>query len=113
MHELALCESIRSAIEAEAGKQDFAVVKRVRLEIGALSDVEPDAMRFGFGVAMAGSIAEGATLEIVETPGGAWCLNCSKPVAVSARFDPCPECGSHQLQVTAGTEMKILELEVM
>lgn len=112
MHELSLCESIRSILEDESAKQSFRAVKRVTLEIGALSGVEPDAMRFGFDVAMAGSVAEGAKLEIVETPGQAWCLSCSKPVSVKARYDSCPECGSHQLQVTGGTEMKILELEV-
>ena len=112
MHELALCESIRTVLETEAANQGFATVKRVKLEIGALSGVEPDAMRFGFDVAMAGSLAEGAALEIAETPGQAWCLICAKPVAVAARYDACPDCGSHQLQVTGGTEMKILELEV-
>ena len=99
-------------LETEAGKQHFTRVKLVRLEIGALSGVEPDAMRFGFDVAMAGSVADGAILDIVETPGEAWCLSCSKPVPVEARYDACPECGSYQLQVTGGTEMKILELEV-
>ena len=112
MHELALCESIRGIIETEAARQDFTAVRRVKLEIGALSGVEAEAMRFGFDVAMAGSVAEGAALEIVETPGSAWCMICSKPVAVNARYDPCPDCGSHQLQVTGGTDMKILELEI-
>lgn len=112
MHELALCESIRSILEAEADRQGFRAVTRVKLEIGALSGVEADAMRFGFDVAMAGSIAEKAHLELVETPGEAWCMACAKPVPVARRYDACPECGSHQLQVTEGTEMKILELEV-
>jgi hydrogenase nickel incorporation protein HypA/HybF len=62
-------------------------------------------MRFSFDMAMAVSIAQGAMQDIFETPGLAWCMICSKPGSVSARYNPCPECGSHQLQVTGGSEM--------
>ncbi|HHO69047.1 MAG TPA: hydrogenase maturation nickel metallochaperone HypA, partial [Gammaproteobacteria bacterium] len=82
------------------------------LEIGSLAGVEIEAMRFGFDVVMKGSLADGARLEIIERPGQAWCLPCAKAVAVAQRFDACPECGSHQLQVTGGEEMRIKELEV-
>ena len=112
MHELSLCESIRTVLETEAEKQAFDAVIRVRLEIGRMSGVEAEAMRFGFDAVMAGSIAESAVLEIVETPGQAWCNMCDMNVPVSARYDPCPQCGSHPLLVTGGTDMKILELEV-
>ncbi|MCG7980654.1 MAG: hydrogenase maturation nickel metallochaperone HypA, partial [Candidatus Thiodiazotropha endolucinida] len=30
----------------------------------------------------------------------------------AARYEACPECGSYQLQVTGGDEMRIKELEV-
>jgi hydrogenase nickel incorporation protein HypA/HybF len=39
-------------------------------------------------------------------------MKCSKNVIVKQRFDECPDCGSYQLQVTSGDEMKIKELEV-
>ena len=112
MHEMSLCESIREIIEDEAGRQAFRKVERVCLEVGKLSGVEVEALRFGFDVVMRGSPADGARLDIVETAGTAWCLPCGKPVTISARYDPCPECGSHQLQVTGGEEMRIRELEV-
>ena len=112
MHEMSICESIRDILEAEAASKAFKSVEVVRLEIGALSGVEPEALRFGFDVVMAGSVAGHARLEIIEVPGEAWCMICGKTVPVTARYDACPECGSHQLQVTSGTEMKIRELEV-
>ena len=112
MHEMSICESIRDILEAEAASKAFKSVEVVRLEIGALSGVEPEALRFGFDVVMAGSVAEHARLEIIEIAGEARCMICGKTVSVTARYDACPECGSHQLQVTSGTEMKIRELEV-
>jgi hydrogenase nickel incorporation protein HypA/HybF len=31
---------------------------------------------------------------------------------MSEVFGACPQCGSHQMQVTGGTEMRVRELEV-
>lgn len=112
MHEMALCESIRSIIEDQARHQDFVRVSRVALEVGPLAGVEVEALKFGFDVAMRGSPAEGAALEIVETPATAWCMPCGVNVPIAERYAPCPHCGSHQLQVTGGEELQIKELEV-
>lgn len=112
MHELSLCEGVLQVMEEQAARQDFRRVTAVWLEVGALAGVELEALRFGFEVVTRGSLAEDARLEILELPGRAWCMVCSAPVDVRARFDACPACGSHQLQVTGGEELRIKELEV-
>jgi len=112
MHEMALCEGVLQVLEEYARKQGYTRVRTVWLEIGDLAGVEVDAMRFGFDVVTRGTLAEGAQLEIVCRPGEAWCLQCAKTVPVKQRFDACPDCGSYQLQVTGGEEMRIKELEV-
>jgi hydrogenase nickel incorporation protein HypA/HybF len=112
MHEMALCEGVIDIIEAEARRQSFSRVTTVWLEIGALSQVEPDAMRFCFDVVAAHSIAARARLEIVRSPGAAWCMTCVKAVTVERRYDACPFCGGYQLQITGGEEMRVKELEV-
>ncbi|RMG37925.1 MAG: hydrogenase maturation nickel metallochaperone HypA [Gammaproteobacteria bacterium] len=112
MHEMTLCESILQILESEAGKQGFSRVKTVWLEIGELSSVEIDAMRFSYEVVTRDSLADGSTLEIIRVPGTAWCMQCARSVNIKQRFDACPDCGSYQLQVTGGEEMRIKELEV-
>jgi hydrogenase nickel incorporation protein HypA/HybF len=112
MHEMSLCEGVLQVLQTEAKKQGFNKVKAVWLEIGDLSSVEPEAMLFSFDVVTRNSLADGAKLNIINVPGDAWCMQCSKNVAVKQRFDECPECGGYQLQVIAGDEMKIKELEV-
>ena len=87
-------------------------MKAVWLEIGDLAGVETGAMRFSFDVVTCGTLADQARLEIIDVPGEAWCMQCSKTVPVKRRFDACPDCGSYQLQVTGGDEMKVRELEV-
>lgn len=112
MHELSLCEGVLQVLQTEASKQSFNKVKTVWLEIGELSSVEPEAMLFSFDVVTRNSLADGAVLKIISVPGSAWCMKCSKSVTVKQRFDDCPDCGSAQIQVTGGEEMKIKELEV-
>jgi hydrogenase nickel incorporation protein HypA/HybF len=112
MHEMAISESILGIIEEEARRQHYARVRRVRLEIGPFAGVETEALRFTFDVVSKGTLAEDAVLEIIETRARAWCLACERTVAIRERFDACPSCGSHQLQMTAGDEMRIKDLEV-
>lgn len=112
MHEMALCEGIVQVLQDSAREQGFAKVKTLWLEIGALAGVELEALRFGFDVVSRGTLAEQAKLEIINLPGSAWCLPCGKNVEIQQRYDACPLCGSHQLQVNGGEEMRIKELEV-
>lgn len=112
MHEMAICESIRSMIEEQARSSSFTRVERVRLAVGPLSGVEVEALRFGFDVAMQGSIASNAVLDIIETEASAWCMICADTVKVRQRYDGCPTCGSYQLQILTGEELQIESLEV-
>jgi hydrogenase nickel incorporation protein HypA/HybF len=109
---MSLCESIVNILEENARSQGFSKVKTVWLEIGGLAGVEVEAMRFSFEVVTRGTLADRARLEIIDVPGQAWCMQCARSVPVRQRFEACPECGSYQLQVTGGEEMKIKELEV-
>ncbi|WP_293650148.1 hydrogenase maturation nickel metallochaperone HypA [Thiolapillus sp.] len=112
MHEMSLCEGVLQILEDHAAKQGFTRVRTVWLEIGQLAGVEVEAMRFCFDAVTKDTLADGAALEIIELPGQTWCLQCSKQVAVTQRFDACPHCGGFQLQVTGGEELRIKELEV-
>ncbi len=113
MHELSICENIVSVIEEQAVEQSFGKVKTVRLEIGPLAGIELEALLFSFDVAAKGGVAENATLEVIEMPVIGLCISCSQSVEVKERYDPCPICGSFQVQITGGEELRIKELEVL
>ena len=112
MHEMALCESILQILQDQAHTQGYQRVKAVRLEVGALSCVEKEALRFNFEVVTRASLADGAALELIDVPGEGWCMPCARPVTVQTMLDECPHCGSSQVQVTGGDELQIKELEV-
>lgn len=108
MHEMAITESVVAAVSERLPGQPIA---RVALEIGALSGVVADAVRFCFDVCVAGSPLEGATLEIREISGLARCDACGAEVALDFPVGVC-SCGSTELVITCGQELRILEVEV-
>jgi len=112
MHEMSICESIISVIEEQAAAQSYTKVRTVRLEIGPLAGIELEALEFCFDVAAKGGVAENAKLEVIEVPVTARCIPCAQPIDVKERFDPCPKCGSFEVQITGGDALRIKELEV-
>lgn len=109
---MSLAEGVLQLIEDAARQQNFASVKTVWLEIGQLSGVEPQAMKFCFDAVTRHSIAQDARLEIIATPGSGWCMACALTLPMNQLYDECPRCGSQQMQVNGGTEMRLKELEV-
>jgi hydrogenase nickel incorporation protein HypA/HybF len=112
MHEMSIAESVLQIIEDKARAEGCVKVKTVWLEIGQLAGVEKESLRFCFDVVTRDSVAQDARLEIIETAGQGWCMECACNVAVTARYEPCPSCGSFQIQVTGGEEMRVKELEI-
>ncbi len=108
MHELGITRSV-VAICSEHARG--AAVKRVTLEIGKLSAVLPESVRFCFDICAKGTLLEGARLEIIEVPGGALCRDCGASVALAALYGRCG-CGSANLKLVAGEELKIKDMEV-
>jgi hydrogenase nickel incorporation protein HypA/HybF len=112
MHEMSLAESVLQIIEDAARQQGFTCVRAVWLEIGQLACVEQESLRFSFDAVMRDSIADQARLEITETAGQGRCAKCSLEMPVPALYAACPNCGSYEIQVTGGDEMRVKELEV-
>ena len=77
MHEMSLAEGIRGIVEDAAIAQGFTKVNAVVLEVGALSSVEIEALRFCFEVVMKGTVAEGARMEVDPIAGTGWCMPCN------------------------------------
>jgi len=109
MHELGLTQEILEIVTQRAQKRK---VKRVVLEIGRLSCVLPDAIRFCFDLCAAGTIVEGAELEIIQPPGRGCCRQCGAALALHAAFTRCV-CGSSDIKWLSGEELKIKEMEIV
>jgi hydrogenase nickel incorporation protein HypA/HybF len=108
MHELAITESVVSTVVDCVGGRK---VTRVMLEIGKLSGVVPDALRFSFDVCTAGTQLESAELEIIEIEGRARCRACAGEVELPDFIAVCP-CGGIDLEILSGDQLRIREVEV-
>lgn len=109
MHELGITRNIVAIVSEHArGKS----VKRITLEIGKLSAVMPDAIRFCYQICCQGTELEGSTLRILEIPGRANCNDCHAEVFLDDLFTACP-CGSRNLNRLAGEELNIKEMETV
>ena len=109
MHELGITQNI-VAIVAEQAKG--VPVKRVTLEIGKLSAIMPDAIRFCFDICAQDTILEGSILEIIETEGRGKCRHCGQEMRLSQPFGQCDRCDSFELEIIQGQELQIKEMEV-
>lgn len=112
MHELSLTRNIvEICAERAAQNGPRTRVTRVTLEVGALSAVQPEALRFCFEVCARDTMVHGATLEIIELPGRARCRDCAAEFAVGEPYGSC-RCGSANLVLIAGEELRIKQMEV-
>jgi hydrogenase nickel incorporation protein HypA/HybF len=108
MHELAITQGI---VEVVSERCSGRKVSRVVLEIGKLSLVMPDAIRFCFELCCEGTELEGASLEIIEMPGLGRCTDCQANVVLNEPLGQCG-CGSMSLEWIRGEELTIKEVEM-
>lgn len=107
MHELGITQNIVAIAGEHANGMP---VRRVTLEIGKLTAILPESIRFCFDVCSQGTLLDGAELEIIEKPGLARCRRCGSEVALDLPFGVC-NCGCQDLQILQGEELSIKELE--
>lgn len=108
MHEMAITQSVVDAVCAHAAGRR---VHCVTLEVGALCAVVPDSMQFCFELATAGTVADGAQLHLDVRAGAARCRTCGESFVLTDLILLCP-CGSADVQVVAGRDLRILSMEV-
>ena len=109
MHELGLTQEI---LEVVTQRAESRKIKRIVLEIGKLSCVLPDAIRFCFDLCAEGTVAEGAELEILQPPGRGKCRACGTEFDMEAAFARCA-CGSSDIDWLSGEELRIKTMELV
>jgi hydrogenase nickel incorporation protein HypA/HybF len=108
VHELSIvCSIVELASEAAEG----GAVRRVTIEIGKLSGVEPEAIAFCFAEVARGTPVEGAALDIREVDAEARCDICGAEFLTPDMLSACP-CGSLQFKRLRGDELNIKSIEI-
>ncbi|MDR3410328.1 MAG: hydrogenase maturation nickel metallochaperone HypA [Formivibrio sp.] len=112
MHELTLAEHALRIVEKTAKKAEAVRVTRIKLAIGVLAHVDPETLQYCCEMVSRGTLAEGARIEIVRSPGLAHCDDCMQEVELKQVGEPCPRCGSYRLDITDGDQMLVLDIGI-
>ena len=112
MHELSIAQSIVESVLKEVNKKNYSNVTTIALRIGALTDIVPDALEFGFDIIKAETILASTKLEIEIIPVRGKCNNCKKDFEVKEFIFVCPECSSFDIKTEKGTELDIAYIEI-
>jgi hydrogenase nickel incorporation protein HypA/HybF len=112
MHEASLIEAVLERAEQEAGRAGATRIDRIRLRVGILSGVVPEALRFAFDALRQGTMAADATLEIDVIPARFGCLDCHAVSEHDTYEFVCPACGGTLIIEGGGHQLELAQLEV-
>ena len=113
MHEGSIAEALLEAAAGELAAQGGGGrITSLRVTVGVLAGVNPDALRFAFEMLAPGGPAAGAELVIDEEPARCRCRGCGGTGEVRDPFAPCPRCGSLEVTIEGGRELLLSSLEV-
>lgn len=113
MHELSVTQSILNiALDAARGAGSSRIIA-VDLLVGDLTSFVDDSIQFYFDILSKGTSAEGARLRIQREAARGVCHQCGHKFRVAIPLLPgCPACGSGDVRVTGGNELRVESIEV-
>ncbi len=102
MHELSIAAQLVEQILAAAEQNSATAVTAVELHVGALEQVVSESLELAFEAVTEGTLAEGATLSIVEIPPEAVCGACGVRYGPDPGHYACPVCGRAEAEIVSG-----------
>ena len=112
MHELSIMESALTMVLDRARESGAQRVHSIRLRIGTLSGVVPEALTFAFEALKSGTLAESARLIVDPVAVRFWCATCHTEFQSDDMFAECPECHQPSGDLRAGREMELASMEI-
>lgn len=113
MHELSIAMQVVETVEqALAGEGEIKVLS-VTIQVGALTAVVPEALRFVWPIAARGSRAEAAALEIVPVAATGFCLSCQSSRTIpDLKSFRCSACAMPLTEISGGKALQVSHVEV-
>lgn len=109
MHETSLMFDILRTVEASMKDYNIDEVTEIKLVIGNINNILPDALRFAFD-SFKGQppLAEDAKLILEERVPEAECKTCGNKFVIASMLDfACPSCGKNDIKLIGGEELYI------
>ncbi len=113
MHELSLAQNIVDIVQEHVPPDRAHAVTSIKLRIGQMSGVVADSLEFCFTAITSATPLSSAKLQIEQIPFTLQCSMCSKKFVSQFGEALCPKCGAEKTEVIGGTEMQIVEIELL
>lgn len=112
LHELAICQALVEQLDTIASEHPGNYIHTVHLSIGPLSGVVPELLSDAFPIASAGTVADGAHLNISESEIRVRCKTCGKESTASINKLVCGHCHDWQTELVSGDELLLERVEL-
>lgn len=112
MHEVSIAASIVKIAEEELKKNSGRSIDALHLEIGSLSGVVIESLRFALEVSKKDGVLEKANIQIDEIPAKVKCRSCSFEFKADDYFVVCPECQGIHLDFLSGRSLQIKSIVI-
>ena len=112
MHEFSLMQSTLELAAQQMHAAGATHLHRLKVRVGKLSGVVPEALRFAFESLTSKSFADDAKLEIEEVPAVCWCPTCAAEFETTNLNYECPRCHQPSGDLRRGRELELASLEI-
>ncbi len=110
MHELSICSAIASTAARHA---DGRTVSQVKVQIGHLRQVVPDALQFSWEVVSSTSDLKDAELVIEQVPAVVECHGCGERTTLDMPVLACGTCGGFDVKLLSGEELLVVSIDLV
>lgn len=109
MHETSLMYDLLRTIEISTKDHNIDEVTEIKLVIGNINNILPDALIFAFDSFKGNPpLAEDAKLILEERKPEAECKTCGNKFTIDSKLDfACPVCGENKIKLIGGEELYI------
>jgi hydrogenase nickel incorporation protein HypA/HybF len=112
MHEFALMQSTLDLALKEAATAGAHEIHELRMRVGRLSGVVPEALSYAFEALRPDTLAAKACLEIESVPAVMWCDACQQEFESPELLCECPSCGTISRELRRGRELELISMEI-
>lgn len=119
MHELSMADAIIKTTLEAAEKNQAEKIIEVTIEIGKLTMLNPEQLRFLLDVLVEDTLLQGSEIIIEEIPVEIECKSCDYKGSTDMDDSDhyllivkCPECGERDLVITAGRECNVKNIRI-
>ncbi len=112
MHEMTIAMNIVDIVCQKANDESAQKINSIDLEIGTLSGILLDSLKFCFEAASKNTLVEGAQFNIITIEAEAHCKLCDTNFRIESDFSPCSKCNNFNFEILHGKELSIKSFNI-